>query len=148
MAASQASSTGFSGSSRLTMRACGDAPEPGVTRHRRDHPVAMARAAEFVRRHQAAHADAPVRRRHERRAAVDFQRSDECLGGVLEDLFEASRIAAIAAALHGHAHAVAVHDAGHLRRRQEHGLFLAFDAHEAEAGAIGAHDAFGDSRMA
>ena len=37
-----------------------------------------------------------------------------------------------------------MHDAGHLRRRQEHGFFLPFDAHEAEAGAIGAHDSLGN----
>src|SRR4029077_17770056 len=78
----------------------------------------------------------------------DFQRSDESLGGVLEDFFQAARVTAVAAALDRHAHAVAVHDAGHLRWRQEHRFFLAFDAHESEAGAVGAHDTFGHPGMA
>ena len=75
----------------------GSRARSGVTRHRRDDPVAVARAGEFFRRHHATHADAPIRRRHERRAAMDFERSDECLGGVFEDSFEPARIAAIAA---------------------------------------------------
>ncbi len=43
-----------------------------------------------------------------------------------------------------HAHAIAMHDANHLRWRQEHRIFLAFDAYEAESGPIGADDALGD----
>ena len=119
-----------------------------VTRHGRDDPVAVARAAQFFRRHEAAHADAPVGGGDERGAAVHFERADERLGRMFEDLLEPARIAAIAAALDRHAHAVAVHDTGHLRRRQENGFFLAFDAHEAEAGAVGADDAFGRAAMA
>jgi hypothetical protein len=41
-----------------------------------------------------------------------------------------------------------VHDAGHLRRRQEHGFFLPFDTHEAETGAVRAHDSFRNFRVA
>jgi hypothetical protein len=35
-----------------------------------------------------------------------------------------------------------------LRRREEYGFFLSLDAHEAEAGAIGADHAFGDLQRA
>ena len=108
----------------------------------------MAGSAEFIGWYEAAHADAPVSRGHEGCTPVDFQRSHERLGGVLEDLLEAARVPAVAAALDRHAHAIAMHDSGHLRRREEHGFFLAFDSHESKAGAIGAHDAFGDSCMA
>ncbi len=118
---------------------------PGITGDGRDDPVAMARAAELVGRHEAAHADAPVGGGHEGGAAVNLERRDERLGGVLDDFFQPPGIAAVAAALDRDADAVAVHHAGHLRRRQEHGFFLALDAHEAEAGAVRAHDAFGDS---
>src|SRR6188508_1189577 len=41
-----------------------------------------------------------------------------------------------------------MHDSGHLRRREEHRLFLTLDTHESKAGAIGAHDSFGYSSMA
>ena len=102
------------------------------------------RAVEIAVRNQAAHADAAVRGRDERGAAVHFHRADEGLGRVFDDLLEPAGIAPVATALDGHAHAVAVHHADHLRRRQEHGFFLALDPHEAEARAIGAHDAFGD----
>ena len=117
-----------------------------VTRDGRDHPVAVLRAIEIAVRNHAAHADAPVRGGDERVAAVHFHRADESLGGVFEDLLELAGIAPVATALDGHAHPVAVHHAGHLRRRQEHGIFLALDPHETEARAIGAHDAFGGVR--
>jgi hypothetical protein len=126
------------GDSRLRIR-----PLARVTRHRRDDPVPMARARQIRRRNQAAHADTPVRRRDEGRASVDLHRAHEGLGAVLEDLLQPARVAPIPAALDGHAHAIAVHHAHHLARWQEYGLFLSLDAHEAEAGAIGADDAFG-----
>jgi hypothetical protein len=76
---------------------------------------------------------------------VHFERADEGLRRVLENLLELAGIPSIAAALDRHAYTVAVHDAGHLRRRQEDGLFHAFDTHEAEARAVGTDDAFGDA---
>ena len=90
---------------------------PRVARDGSDHPVAMARAVDVVGWHQAAHADAAVRGRDERRAAVDLHRADESLGGVLENLLELAGIAAITTALDGHAHAITVHHAHHLVRR-------------------------------
>jgi hypothetical protein len=76
---------------------------------------------------------------------VHLEGADEGFRGMFEDLFQLAGIPAIAAALDGDAHAIAVHDTGHLRRRQEHGIFHAFDTHEAEARAVGADDAFGDA---
>jgi hypothetical protein len=65
---------------------------------------------------------------------------------VFDDLLELARVTAIAAALHRHAHAIAMHHAHHLARRQEHRVFLAFHAHEAESGAVGTDDTFGGAR--
>jgi hypothetical protein len=118
-----------------------------ITGDGRDDPVAVARAADVVRRHEAAHADTPVGRGDECGSSVDFERADECLRGVLEDLLELAGIAAVAATLDRDTHAIAVHDAVHLRRRQEDRILLSFDAHEAEARAVGAHDAFGGAPM-
>ena len=100
MAASQASSTGFSGSRRRVTRACGVRTGAGVTRDCGDHPVAMPRAAEIGRRHHATHADAAVRRRDKCGAAVHLQRADEGLGGVFEDFLQPAGVAPVAPALH------------------------------------------------
>ena len=125
IAASQASSTGFSGSSRLTMRACGVAPDPAYRVIAAITQSPWRAPREFFGRHEATHADAPVGGRHECGAAMHFERAHERLRRVFENLFEPARIAAIAAALDRDAHAIAVHDARHLRRRQEYGFFLA-----------------------
>jgi len=89
---------------------------------------------------------APVRRGDESVAADHFHRADEGLGGMFDDLFEPAGIAAVATALDRYPHPVAMHHAGHLRRREEHCVLLPFDPYEAEARAIGAHDAFGGVR--
>jgi hypothetical protein len=59
----------------------------------------MAGSAKFIGWYEAAHTDTPVSRGHEGCTPVDFQRSHESLGGVLEDFFQAAREATVAAAL-------------------------------------------------
>ena len=67
----------------------------------------------------------------------------EGLGGVFENFLEPPGKTAITATLDRDAHSIAMHDAHHFARREEHGFLAPFDAHEAEAGTVGAHHTLG-----
>ena len=140
IADSVASSTGRHGSRRLTMTACAAADaEPACCVILRDDPVAAARAVEVLRRDHAPQLQPPVGRTHPGRAAGDLHGAEERMYAALEHLVDHARPAIGRIARDLHPHAIAVHDAAHLRRREEHTVLETLDAQEAITGAIGAH---------
>ena len=84
-----------------------------------DDPVAVPSAAKIGRRNEATESNPPVGRGHEGGAPVNFESPDEGLGGMFEDGFQLPGVPSVTPALHAHAHPITVHDANHLRRRQD-----------------------------
>ena len=79
------------------------------------------RLARLGRRHQDVVRDAPVLRHEEEHAVLGVQAPDDAAVAALEHFDHlADRAAAMVAPAHAHRGAVAVHEAAHLRRRQEH----------------------------
>ncbi len=108
----------------------------------RDDPVPGACAVQVIDGDRAAQLQAPVSRIHPGAAALEFHRAQERSDASFHHLHERSGPAVGRIARHLHAQPVAMHDAAHLRWRQEDALFESVNLEEAVAGAIGADDAF------
>ena len=112
-----------------------------------DHPVTGTRAVQVVRGDRAAQLQAPVGGTHPRTAALDFHRTEEGGHATLEDLLERAGPAVGRIAGDLHPQAIPVHDAAHLRRRQEDALLEAINLEEAIAGAVGADGPLDDGTV-
>ena len=89
-----------------------------------------------------------VGRAHAQLAPVALDHAEVSVESALEDAGDASGPAALVILLQAEADAIALHEPGHLARRQEHAALETLDARKAEARAIGRDDALGDGRLA
>ena len=96
----------------------------------------------MLRRDVTAQAESTIDGVYHQRASGCLDRAEKCGDTTRENFVELTRIAAVATALHAHAHAIAGDEPAHLRRRQKYALGEALDLHEAEARAVRADDAF------
>ncbi len=110
----------------------------GVARDPGNHPIAVARAVQVLRRPRTTQLQAPIRGVHPGAAALQFHGAEKRAHPALQHLLHRARPAIARITRHLHAQPVPVHHAAHFRRRQEHAFFESLHAQEAVAGAVGA----------